>query len=402
VTLLNPVKQKSADCPTKVFAMTDLSTTAAEAGPLLRLLLDGQPRTRAELIDLSGLARSTVTGRIEALLASGLVVPSGEAASTGGRPPARFRFNPAARLVLAADVGATHLSVALTDLTGELIDSRTLRINIDEGPEVVLGAIVDTGRELLATAGRSPADLAGTGVGLPGPVEHRTGRPNHPPIMPGWDSYDVVARLAADLPGPVLVDNDVNIMAIGEHSTAYADIEHLLFVKVATGIGAGVISGGRLHRGAQGAAGDIGHVQTPGHTTPCRCGNHGCLEAVASGTAIAARLASSGIPAVSSRDVVELVRSGNPVATQAVRQAGREIGSVLATCVSLLNPSVVVVGGSLSLAGDSLLAGIREAIYARSLPLATTELQVVASGTGPDAALHGAAALVLQHTLSTS
>jgi glucokinase len=255
---------------------------------------------------------------------------------------------------------------------------------------------------LLATAGRSPADLAGTGVGLPGPVEHRTGRPNHPPIMPGWDSYDVVARLAADLPGPVLVDNDVNIMAIGEHSTAYADVEHLLFVKVATGIGAGVISGGRLHRGAQGAAGDIGHVQTPGQTTPCRCGNQGCLEAVASGTAIAARLASSGIPAVSSRDVVDLVRSGNPVATQAVRQAGREIGSVLATCVSLLNPSVIVVGGSLSLAGDSLLAGIREAIYARSLPLATTELQVVASRTGPDAALHGAATLVLQHTLSTN
>ncbi|WP_432938908.1 ROK family protein [Kribbella sp. CA-253562] len=379
--------------------MTDLSTTAAEAGPLLRLLLDGQPRTRAELIDLSGLARSTVTGRIEALLASGLVVPSGEAASTGGRPPARFRFNPAARLVLAADVGATHLSVALTDLTGTLIGSSTLRLNIAEGPEVVLGAIVDTGRELLATAGRSPADLAGTGVGLPGPVEHRTGRPNHPPIMPGWDSYDVVGRLAADLPGPVLVDNDVNIMALGEHSTAYADVEHLLFVKVATGIGAGVISGGRLHRGAQGAAGDIGHVQTPGHTTPCRCGNQGCLEAVASGTAIAARLASSGIPAVSSRDVVELVRSGNPVATQAVRQAGREIGSVLATCVSLLNPSVIVVGGSLSLAGDSLLAGIREAIYARSLPLATTELRVVASRTGPDAALHGAAALVLQHTL---
>jgi predicted NBD/HSP70 family sugar kinase len=382
--------------------MTDLSTTAAEAGPLLRLLLDGQPRTRAELIDLSGLARSTVTGRIEALLASGLVVPSGEAASTGGRPPARFRFNPAARLVLAADVGATHLSVALTDLTGALIGSSTLRLNIAEGPEVVLGAIVDTGRELLATAGRSPADLAGTGVGLPGPVEHRTGRPNHPPIMPGWDSYDVVARLAADLPGPVLVDNDVNIMALGEHSTTYADVEHLLFVKVATGIGAGVISGGRLHRGAQGAAGDIGHVQTPGHTTPCRCGNHGCLEAVASGTAIAARLASSGIPAVSSRDVVELVRSGNPAATQAVRQAGREIGSVLATCVSLLNPSVIVVGGSLSLAGDSLLAGIREAIYARSLPLATTELQVVASRTGPDSALHGAAALVLQHTLSTN
>jgi predicted NBD/HSP70 family sugar kinase len=365
-------------------------------GPVLRLLLDGQPRTRAELIDLSGLARSTVTGRIEELVAAGLVVPSGEAASTGGRPPARFRFNPEARLILAADVGATHLSVALTDLTGEILDRSTTALNIAKGPEAVLSAVVRAGHALLKKAQRSADDLAGTGVGLPGPVEHSTGRPNHPPIMPGWDSYDVVARLAGEFAGPVLVDNDVNIMALGEHATAYPEVEHLLFVKVATGIGAGVISGGRLHRGAQGAAGDIGHIQAPGHTELCRCGNTGCLEAVASAAAIAAQLNTS-----TSQDIVELVRAGNTAATAAVRQAGREIGTVLAACVSLLNPSVVVVGGSLSQAGDSLLAGIREAIYARSLPLATTDLRVVTSRTGRDAALRGAAALVLQHALAT-
>ncbi|WP_433160185.1 ROK family protein [Kribbella sp. CA-247076] len=374
--------------------MSDLGT--AGSGAVLRLLLDGRPRTRAELIDLSGLARSTVTGRIEALVAAGLVVPSGEAASTGGRPPARFRFNPSARLILAADVGATHLSVALTDLTGTIIDRSTTALNIAEGPEVVLGAVVRTGRALLRRARRSVSDLAGTGVGLPGPVEHSTGRPNHPPIMPGWDSYDVVGRLSGELAGPVLVDNDVNIMALGEHATEYADVEHLLFVKVATGIGAGVISGGRLHRGAQGAAGDIGHIQAPGHTERCRCGNRGCLEAVASAAAIAGRLGVAG-----SADIVDLVRSGDTAATAAVRQAGREIGTVLAACVSLLNPSVIVVGGSLSQAGDSLLAGIREAIYARSLPLATTSLRVLPTTT-PDAALQGAATLVLQHQLTTS
>jgi predicted NBD/HSP70 family sugar kinase len=379
--------------------MTDLRTTAADAGPLLRLLLDGQPRTRAELIDLSGLARSTVTGRIEALLESGLVVPSGEAASTGGRPPARFRFNPGARLILAADVGATHLTVALTDLTGEILDSITTPLNIADGPEVVLAAIVDHGISLFVRAGRSMSDLIGTGVGLPGPVDHRTGRPNHPPIMPGWDSYDVVGHLSGELEGMVLVDNDVNIMALGEHAGQYAGVEHLLFVKVATGIGAGVISGGRLHRGAQGAAGDIGHIQAPGHTELCRCGNTGCLEAVASAAAIAARLRDLGLVAKTSLDVVELVRGGNTAATQAVRQAGREIGAVLAGCVSLLNPSVIVIGGSLSQAGDSLLAGIREAIYARSLPLATTELQVVASRAGQQSAVRGAATMVLQHTL---
>lgn len=375
--------------------MSDLGT--AGSGEVLRLLLDGRPRTRAELIDLSGLARSTVTGRIEELVAAGLVVPSGEAASTGGRPPARFRFNPSARLILAADVGATHLSVALTDLTGDILDRATMPLNIAEGPEAVLSAVARTGRALLKKARRSVDDLAGTGVGLPGPVEHSTGRPNHPPIMPGWDSYDVVGRLSRELAGPVLVDNDVNIMALGEHATEYADVEHLLFVKVATGIGAGVISGGRLHRGAQGAAGDIGHIQTPGHTELCRCGNSGCLEAIASSAAIAAQLGAQG-----SRDIIELVRAGDTAATQAVRQAGREIGTVLAACVSLLNPSVIVVGGSLSQAGDSLLAGIREAIYARSLPLATTDLRVVTSRSGQDAALRGAATLVLQHTLASA
>ncbi|MFI5697907.1 ROK family protein [Kribbella sp. NPDC051586] len=371
--------------------MSDLGTTDA----VLRLLLDGQARTRAELIDVTGLARSTVTGRIEALLAAGLVVPSGEAVSTGGRPPARFRFNPTARLVLAADVGATHLSVALTDLAGEILHRSTTPLKIAEGPEVVLDAVAAAGHALLKEAGRSPDDLAGTGVGLPGPVEHSTGRPNHPPIMPGWDSYDVVGRLGSELPGPVLVDNDVNIMALGEHATAYPDVEHLLFVKVATGIGAGVISGGRLHRGAQGAAGDIGHIQAPGHTELCRCGNTGCLEAVASATALAGRLGVS-----TSGDIVELVRSGNTAATAEIRQAGREIGTVLAAAVSLLNPSVIVVGGSLSQAGDSLLAGLRETIYARSLPLATTHLRVIRSQTGSDAAVLGAATLILQHTLS--
>ncbi|WP_344214122.1 ROK family protein [Kribbella sancticallisti] len=377
----------------------DLGTTAAGAAPVLRLLLDGQPRTRNELMDLTGLARSTVTGRLETLLALEFVVPHGEAASTGGRPPARFRFNPAARLVLAADVGATHLTVALADLTGEIVDSVTVPQNIADGPEVVLTALAEHARALLRRTGSTMDRLAGTGIGLPGPVEHLTGRPNHPPIMPGWDSYDVVSRIAAEFPGPVLVDNDVNIMALGEHATQYADVEHLLFVKVATGIGAGVISGGRLHRGAQGAAGDIGHIQAPGHTELCRCGNTGCLEAVASASAIAAHLRQAGLEPKSSLDVVELVRAGNTAATQAVRQAGREIGTVLAACVSLLNPSVIVIGGSLSQAGDSLLAGIREAIYARSLPLATTELRVVPSQTGQQAAIRGAAAMVLQHAL---
>jgi predicted NBD/HSP70 family sugar kinase len=373
---------------------------APGADVLLRLLLDGRPRTRAELIELSGLARSTVAGGVDELLARGLVVPSGEAASTGGRPPARFAFNPSAGVVLAADVGATHLAVGLTDLSGRVLNSVSTPLDIAEGPARVLGAIASYGRNLLAGAGRTEADLAGTGVGLPGPVEHSTGRPNHPPIMPGWDEYDVVDHLTAELGGEVLVDNDVNIMALGEYATAYPEVRHLMFVKVATGIGAGIISDGRLHRGAQGAAGDLGHVQTPsGSDVVCRCGNTGCLEAIASGAAVAQELRAQGIEASSSADVVGLVRGGNASATAAVRQAGREIGTVLAACVSLLNPSVIVVGGSLAQAGDSLLAGVREVVYGRSLPLATNDLRIVTSRAGAEAGLIGAATMVIQHAL---
>jgi predicted NBD/HSP70 family sugar kinase len=199
---------------------------------------------------------------------------------------------------------------------------------------------------------------------------------------------------------PVLVDNDVNIMALGEHATAHPGVEHLLFVKVATGIGAGIISGGRLHRGAVGAAGDLGHVAAP-HAPDvlCSCGNTGCLEAVASGPAITRSLRQLDIAAESNADIVELVRGGNVPTAHAVRQAGRTIGEVLATCVSLLNPEVIVIGGSLVQAGESLVAGVREVVYGRSLPLATGGLQIVVASTGVQAAVIGAATMVIQHVL---
>lgn len=335
---------------------------------LLQLLLDGRARTRSDLVEASGLARSTVGARVDALLASGLLAAVGEAASTGGRPPTRFAFNRHARIALGFDIGATHATVAVTDLAGQPLTERTWALAIDEGPELVLNSVTRAARELIVEASRKEADLIGVGVGLPGPVEHSTGRPTNPPIMPGWDGYDVPERLGREFAVPVLVDNDVNVMALGEHAVAFSSEEHLIFIKVATGIGSGIISGGRLHRGAQGAAGDLGHVQAPrAQGFACRCGNTGCLEAVASGSAVARALRDLGIDASSSQDVVALVRGGNLEATRLLRQAGRDIGDVLAMCVSLLNPSVIVVGGSLAEAGETLLAGVREAVYRLSL-----------------------------------
>ena len=368
------------------------------AGDMFQLLRDGRPRTRADLAAETGQARSTVAARIDLLMAAGLIAPAGEATSTGGRPPATFAFAPSAQVVLGVDLGATHARFALTDLASNVLAQRDLPLAITDGPAIVLDQVAETGAELLRETGRPVGELAGVGVGLPGPVEHATGKPNNPPIMPGWDDADVPGILGARFHVPVLVDNDVNIMALGEHRAAWPGVADLLFVKVATGIGAGIIADGALRRGAQGSAGDIGHVAVPGAgNIVCRCGNVGCLEAIASGLAVANALEGAHTPA----DVVALVRSGDVAASQAVRQAGRDIGAVLATSVSLLNPSMIVIGGILADAGEHIVAGIREVVYQRSLPLATQHLRIVTARTGAQAGVLGASAMAVDQALSS-
>ncbi|MFD2028272.1 ROK family protein [Promicromonospora aerolata] len=370
---------------------------------MFQLLRNGAPRTRASLVAETGQSRSTVAARIDALRSVGMLTPAGEATSTGGRPPSTFAFDPAARIVLGVDLGATHARIAVTDLAGEPITHVDEPLAIAEGPDRVLTWVAETGSKLVSRAGRRMDELAGIGIGLPGPVDHSTGQPVNPPIMPGWGGADVPAQLHARLGVPAMVDNDVNIMALGEHRTMAPDVDDLLFIKVATGIGAGIIMDGQLRRGAQGAAGDLGHVTVPGAgEIPCRCGNTGCLEAVAGGGAIAAHLRELGASVESTHEIVDLVRSGDVAAGQAVRQAGRDIGSVLAASVSLLNPARIVVGGILAGAGEHLLAGIREVVYQRSLPLATQHLRITPSEAGPQAGVVGAATLVIEQYLAPS
>ncbi|PWD51076.1 sugar kinase [Serinibacter arcticus] len=374
---------------------------SAGTGELFQIFRDGRSRTRTELATLTGHARSTITSRLDALLASELIAPVPEASSTGGRPSTSFAFNPTSRVVLAIDLGATHGRLGLTDLAGKVLASSDDAIDIAAGPDVVLSWAADAGRRLLVEAGRAPEDLLCVGAGLPGPVEQSTGHPINPPIMPGWDGAAVPDILTDLLGVPAFVDNDVNLMALGEHRHAWPEVENLLFVKVATGIGAGLILDGDLRRGAQGAAGDIGHISpSDGLTTPCRCGNVGCLEAVAGGGALAAELREQGVDATVSADVAALARAGNLPARHAVRSAGRLIGTVLASCVSMVNPSLIVVGGVLAESGDHLIAGIREVVYQRSLPLATQHLRIVTARTGGAAGILGASMLAIDEMLS--
>lgn len=377
------------------------TTNASGVGQLFQLLRDGVPRTRAELAKSTGLARSTIAARVDELMRMGLIAPVADAVSTGGRPPSQFALNPAAKVVVAADVGASHATVAITDLTGSVLAEHSEPLDIALGPVPVLTWLVENASVLLERVGRDRSHVAAIGIGVPGPVEHSTGQPVNPPIMPGWDRFDIPGWLNQHLEVPVLVDNDVNIMALGERQVAWPGVEHLMFVKIATGIGAGLISGGTLQRGAQGVAGDIGHVQVArAADVACRCGNRGCLEAIAAGPAIARTLRAQGVEAHTGSDVVDLVKRGNIEAIQAVRQAGRDIGEVLTTCVSLVNPSVIAIGGSMARVGEHLIAGVREIVYTRSTPLATEHLSIVQSLTAEHAAVLGASMLAVEHALS--
>jgi predicted NBD/HSP70 family sugar kinase len=274
----------------------------------------------------------------------------------------------------------------------------------------VLGAVHELIGKLLEKAGRPSRDVRAISIGVPGPVEASTGTVIRPPIMRGWDGYRV-PEFFAESEGErgrkhelhradVLVDNDVNIMAFGEYSHR-RDGEHLLYVKVGTGIGCGIVSGGVLHRGASGAAGDIGHIRLPGHDDVlCHCGNSGCVEAVAGGKALANALKEAGLKAEGVRDVVRLVEEGNPVALRRVREAGRQIGEVLASLVSFHNPDAIVLGGRLAQLHEELLADIRAVIYRRALPLATRSLTIETSTLGERAGVEGAARLAARHLLS--
>lgn len=368
---------------------------------LFQLLRDGVPRTRAQLAKSTGLARSTVAARVDELMNMGLISPIAEAASTGGRPPALFALNPAARVVIAADIGASHAGVAIMDLSATVLAEKRERLDVALGPEPVLGRIIEMALELLQETGHTPAEAIAIGIGVPGPVEYSSGRPVNPPIMPGWDRFDVPGWVRQHLDVPVLVDNDVNIMALGERAVAWPSEQHLVFVKIATGIGLGAISGGSLVRGAQGVAGNIGHLRVArGADVPCSCGNRGCLEALASGPAIARDLRALGLAAENGNDVVDLVKHGNVEAIQAVRQAGRDIGEVLTTCVSLLNPSVIAVGGAMARVGEHIIAGIREVVYTNSIPIATEHLSIVHSVAAERAGVLGAGMLAIDYAMS--
>jgi glucokinase-like ROK family protein len=376
----------------------------------------GGARSRADVMQASGVRRAVAAQRIAELIGEGLLVEGGTAPSTGGRPPRQLEFHSAAGLLLVADLGATSIDVAVTDLGGSILAHRGEPSDIADGPESILGRVEQLFDEVLEAAGGPGRPVWGIGIGVPGPVEFESGLPVSPPIMPGWDGYPIRRRMTERYGVPVWVDNDVNLMALGEwrHGLARGHA-NVIYVKVGTGIGAGLISDGTLHRGAQGAAGDIGHIQvTADPGVLCRCGNIGCLEAVAGGAALAregeraAREGRSGWLSgvlqarglVSAREVGEGAGRGDAACVELLQRAGSDLGNTIAALVNFFNPSLIVIGGGVSRSGDSLLAAVREIVYRRSLPLATRDLVIKRTALGEVGGVIGAATMVADQLFS--
>lgn len=365
------------------------------AGQLLVLVRTGAASTRSDLRRLTGLSRTAVSSRLEQLLEARLVRTMGELESTGGRPPSGLEFNRDAGVVLAVAIGRSRCQIAVCDLDGRELEQRSDDHPVGSGPDEVMGHVA----AVLADYARD-REVLGIGLSLPGTVDPELGASLDSPVMNGWDGVALAPYLSGVTEAPLFVGNDADVLARAERIANPGMLTDALVIKASTGLGMGILAKGRIVTGQLGAAGEIGHTKVDiAAGRACRCGDHGCLEAVAAGWALVARLAESGREVGHVRELVALALAGEPEARALLRESGRRLGEVVAIAINLLNPQAVVLGGDMAGAFDLYAAGLRESIYARSTALATRSLQIVPAAYGDRAGLVGCAALALDRVL---
>ncbi|MCL2783302.1 MAG: ROK family transcriptional regulator, partial [Propionibacteriaceae bacterium] len=372
-----------------------MSDRAAVMSVLLQLIASHAATTRPQLAQATGLARSTIGSCLAELERRGLITSAGAdpASNKRGRPAESILISPNAGLVLVIDLTPHHIGVAMARLDQQLLAYQRIDFMPEKGPTVTLDAAVALARETMHSAGLEESSLRTIVVSFPGPVDVKRGVPVRPPIMPGWDSFPIAAYMTAEFGCRCHVDNDANLIALGEARVLPEDQCPLLVVKVGTGIGGGLVTAkGELHHGADGAACDIGHLSVVGATDViCSCGNSGCIEAVASAEAITKEFrAATGNPNLTQSDLRQAARSGDPVAIRLIRDGAARIGRVVASLVHVYNPARIVITGPLTEATDDLLAGIRSVAYQRALPLATRNLTLAHSVIGAMGGVVGA------------
>jgi predicted NBD/HSP70 family sugar kinase len=350
--------------------------------------------TRAELSSLAGLSRVTVSQTIQSLLNQKILIENDGPNSDGGRKASSLSLNENAGYVGIVYLSATSMQVGLSNLQGKICESVTTKISIQDGPKKILPESIKQITAMLQKIPRSRQ--LGIVIGVPGPVSHNSGKVVSPPIMQGWDGVNFIDEFRNTLELPVCLENDANLLTIAENRLSYSDVENLLLVKIATGIGSGMILNGKLHRGSEGSAGDIGHMQLDAlKGLPCRCGHTDCVESFASGWALTEKLNSMGYSVKDTADIAELCRQGDSKILHLITEASSYIGHAVADAVNLLNPSKVIIVGRLVEASNLVLATIKEVVYQRAGALATKNLEILESKLGDDAALLGSAQLGL-------
>lgn len=385
----------------------------AEAEVIRALRRNGQT-SRAEITHMTGWSRAKTSQEVNALIDKGYLVEAGEGISNGGRKPRLVRFNSQLGYIVGIDIGATSLEIALADINGSILRRVAEPTDVRQPPEEILGRCSMLTLELVIAHGVHPEQILGIGVGVPGPVDFTRGVLVAPPLMPEWENYPIRNFFKETFQSAfVVVDNDVNIMALGEQRSGDAtNLDHFLVIKIGTGIGCGIMASRKIHRGSDGCAGDIGHICVDKQGPICRCGNHGCLEAMAAGPAIAEKamqaarngksellqkMMESNAGVLTPENVNVACREGDEAALEIIRASGQMIGDVLAGLVNFFNPSHIFIGGGIANFGNHFLIAIKRAVLRRSLPLATTNLAISFSRAGSDAGVIGAIMLALEY-----
>lgn len=367
---------------------------------IYQFLRNDPPRSAKEIEFHTGLSRATTALKLKDLLAAGLVIEQGHSASEGGRPARTYSINANHRNVVGVDIGEKMGRACLFDLKFKRLDERLFELDMTAPPEDTLAAIVATSRAL-ADGPNATGPVATMGIGLPAPIDYRLGRVASPSVMYGWETLDLRDWLSDRLALPVALDNDVNLMCLAEHRANFPHVDNLIFIKAGTGIGCGIVNDGRLLRGAFGTSGDIGHIQHPLEPRRlCRCGKEDCVEAHAAGWAIARDLTELGFECSDARGVMEHYARREPECMKLINQSSRTIGTACADLVAILNPELLVIGGTLSTVGAAMLSGIRERVYQRCLPLATERLTIQTSQRNERLGATGAAMLAVDTLLA--
>jgi predicted NBD/HSP70 family sugar kinase len=365
---------------------------------VLQALFDATGTSRSEIAQVTGLSRATVSTLVADLLAAGVAEesePDAQARQTG-RPPQPLTLRASAAYALGADIGHEHVRVALCDLAGTSIWNEAVATDVDRAPHATLDVAADLIQRALEETGTDRARVLGLGADIAAPVRTPAGVLEAHGIMPGWVGVQPGAELQRRTGLTTRLANDADAGALGERRYgAGRDVDDMIYLRLSAGIGAGIISRGRHLHGADGLAGEIGHIRSRPHGRICRCGNRGCLETVASPTAIAQLLETSWGRPVSVSDLLRLIQSGDRGAVRALQDAAEDIGRVLAILVTLLNPKVIVIGGDLAPAGDRLLEPINNAIRRHALAPAAESVRVIQGLLGEHAEVLGAAGLVL-------